>query len=562
MPASTQPVAFARAIHRPGRFAASAKAGRPALGLIWLIVFQAMAPGAVGSEAMPIVSKWDRFEQSWRSSVVYANPPRQATLTFLFVSPLGETNVVAAFWDGGQTWRVRFSPNQPGRWSYRSFCSDGFNQGLHGRSGAFLCTAATGHDRFTQHGPVRLARDRRHFAHEDGTPFLWLTDSTRDGARISDPDSWQTYARIRATQRFTGIQWAVGPGADANNQSAFTGRDRIRLNPEFFQRLDAKIEILNRAGLLSVITLFRAADRQAAGALTQEQLTLLARYTAARWSAYNVAWLWFVEGNEAPDVECCQRAGRSAYNVTAHAPVIVVPLDRSFSPFRDEKWVDAFGFVGDRNEALLAKLLTGPLAAEWRREPARPLIDVEIARENRLRSDQTRVTAQDVRRALWWSLLLAPPAGAGYSADRVISWDRSRESAPEGKPGGNLPAWQQALFLPGARQMAAAAAILDSFEFWRLRPVPRAVAPGADDSGSRAGIAAAATDANDPGLVYVPDGGVLRLFRDRLPPLPVVDWINPQSGEQTAAVALVEGRICQFAAPGPGDWLLRFGPEK
>src|SRR5438309_3912177 len=73
---------------------------------------------AAPSPQMPVVSKWGRFEQSFKSSLVYSHPLQEATLAVVFTSPLGETNQVYGFWDGGKTWRVRFSPNQPGRWSF------------------------------------------------------------------------------------------------------------------------------------------------------------------------------------------------------------------------------------------------------------------------------------------------------------------------------------------------------------------------------------------------------------------------------------------------------------
>src|SRR5205823_1709658 len=115
----------------------------------------------------------------------------------VFTSPLGETNQVYGFWDSGKTWRVRFSPNLPGRWSYKTTCSDPDNKGLHHQTGNFLCTSATGTNRFDQHGPVRVAQDRRHFEHADGTAFFWLADTVWNGVRLSQNADWELYARIR-----------------------------------------------------------------------------------------------------------------------------------------------------------------------------------------------------------------------------------------------------------------------------------------------------------------------------------------------------------------------------
>jgi hypothetical protein len=112
---------------------------------------------------VPLVGKWGRFEQSFKSSVKYENPFQQCTLKVSFVSPLGQTNIVDGFWDGGKTWRVRFSPDQPGQWTYRTTCSDTANRSLNNQSGEFLCTSPTGQSRFAQHGPIRVAKDGPHF---------------------------------------------------------------------------------------------------------------------------------------------------------------------------------------------------------------------------------------------------------------------------------------------------------------------------------------------------------------------------------------------------------------
>ncbi len=56
------------------------------------------------------------------------------------------------------------------------------------------------------------------------------------------------------SQRFSVAQWAVAPGEDTKNQSAYTGfPERIAINPDFFKRLDARLEVLTQAGILSAI---------------------------------------------------------------------------------------------------------------------------------------------------------------------------------------------------------------------------------------------------------------------------------------------------------------------
>jgi hypothetical protein len=93
---------------------------------------------AAAKNSIRTVPKWHRWELSLTSSVTYTNPLQQAEMRVLFVSPLGETNRVYGFWDGGKTWKVRFKPNFPGRWQYLTMCSDTANLGLNGHTGEFL----------------------------------------------------------------------------------------------------------------------------------------------------------------------------------------------------------------------------------------------------------------------------------------------------------------------------------------------------------------------------------------------------------------------------------------
>src|SRR5580765_2820228 len=256
-----------------------------------LIVFVISVFRAFGSPKLPVVSKWGRFEHSFQSALTYSNALQDVTLTVVFTSPLGETNQVFGFWDGGKTWLVRFSPNLPGRWTFKSACSDQANKGLNNQTGEFVCTAAIATTRFARHGQIHVAKDRRHFEHADGTPFFWLADSVWNSTRISAIKDCKIYAGVRASQGFTVAQWTATPGADAHGLTAFAGTERISINPNFFKPLDAKLETLSRAGILSAIVPFAQRDRNESATLPEDQIALLLRYIEARWGADPVAWL-------------------------------------------------------------------------------------------------------------------------------------------------------------------------------------------------------------------------------------------------------------------------------
>jgi hypothetical protein len=534
------------------------------LAIVGLLLLTAAAPWTSASAKPEVVAKWDRFEHSFKSSQTYANPLQEASLRVLFTSPLGETNEVDGFWDGGKTWRVRFSPAQPGRWKFRTTCSDAANSGLHNQSGEFLCSAAIGLTRFERHGPVRVALDRRHFEHADSTPFFWLADTIWNGARGAELRDWEFYAGIRASQRFSVAQWAVAPGEDPMGQSAYTGfPERIAINPDFFKRLDDRLEVLTQAGILNAIApiLELQSEKGTAVPLPDDQAELLVRYVVARWGTQPVAWLIAVEGDSAgKNVGRWKRIGQAVFGSRAHAPVIFYPGQTHwlFDEFRQEKWVDAFGYqsVTAITDDALKWTFTGPFATEWKKEPIRPLIPF-VPRENGVVGQSGyRFGSDDVRHAAYWSLLLAPPAGISYSGQGVANWDPAVGPKDQQTGVPDLPMWRKALFMPAAKQMLHLSRFINSIDFWKLRPEQKVVAtqPGQQAPGQF--ITAAGTEDHTLSVVYVPLVRTLDLLQDGLTRSPSTSWFNPRTGEYSPAVAVAGGRSSQFPTPDTGDWLL------
>ena len=534
------------------------------LAALALLLLPAGLPTTAAAAKTPVIAKWGRFEQTFRSSVVYSNALQDASLNVVFTSPLGDTSEADGFWDGGKTWRVRFSPDQPGLWKFKTTCSDKANIGLHNQSGEFLCTAATGQTRFHKHGQVRVARDRRHIEHADGTPFFWLADTVWTGACAAEPKDWGFYAQTRASQRFTVVQWAVVPGDDAKGQSAYTGfPERITINPDFFKRLDAKLNMLSQAGILSAVVplLEMQSQKNAATPLPDDQAELLVRYVVARWGADPVAWLLAFEGDgSAKNVGRWKRIGQSVFGSRPHAPVVLFPGETQwlFDEFRDQKWVDVFGYqsVTDVTDDALKWTLSGPFAAEWKKEPARPLIPFVPYENGIAAQSKKRFGSDDVRHAMYWSLLMIPPAGVSYGAQGVVNWDRTVEPQEEKTKGADLPQWRKAMFMPAAKQVSNLANLMNSIDFWRLRPQPKAVATQPGDASPQRFIAAASSEANKLSIVYVPEDRTLELVMEALPPSPAVSWLNPRTGQNNPAVAVVGAGSCQFPTPDPGDWLL------
>src|SRR5438067_8747272 len=104
------------------------------------------------------VSEW-----TFNSGKHYDDPFNQIDLDLLITGPDGAQVRVPAFWSGALEWRARFAPPKAGRYTWRTICSDNANRELHGRTGLFDVEPASGTSAFLQHGPIRVARDSRHF---------------------------------------------------------------------------------------------------------------------------------------------------------------------------------------------------------------------------------------------------------------------------------------------------------------------------------------------------------------------------------------------------------------
>ena len=81
----------------------------------------------------------------------------------------------------------------------------------------------------------------------------------------------------------------------------------------------------------------------------------------------------------------------------------------------------------------------------------RPFINLEAPYEGHLAYQSKKpITAEFMRRAIYWSLLGAPTAGATYGAHGVWGWDDGTHPPTDHPSTGTPSSWQNALKLPGA----------------------------------------------------------------------------------------------------------------
>ena len=529
-----------------------------------------MAKSGSMAKAIP---RWARVELNLESNTKFANPIQEATLMAAVIPPSKHERAVEGFWDGGNTWKIRFAPDEIGEWQSNLFLVKRDGEVLQTASGHFVCGPASGDTPFELHGPIRLAANKRHLEHADGTPFFWLADTAWNGPLRSTEAEWELYLRERQRQKFTAVQWVAtqwraAPDGDQQGQLAFTGHEQIAINPAFFQRMDQRIKTTTRAGLLNVPVLLWAIG---AGSnptvdpgfgLPEDQAILLARYMVARWSAYPVVWILAGDGKyQGGYAERWRRIGRALFNDKPHAPVAMHCGGQQWpaEEFRREQWLDILGYQsghGDGEETW-RWLAEGPPARDWSVEPRLFQLNLEPAYENHVAYQSGQPHApQAVRRAIYWSLLNAPTAGVTYGGHGIWGWDDG-SGPPVDHPNSGTPLpWRQALTMPGAEQMAQVATLFSKIEWWRLRPEPLLVVnqPGAEAVTQT--IMAAQAEAGDLVVVYLSVGGAVAIRTTRLKPNLQASWFNPRTGERAPIGPVDNTQIAHFQAPDQEDWVL------
>jgi hypothetical protein len=527
------------------------------------------ASGCTSDSGVP---KWGRFQAAFASTAPADNPLQDKELFVTFTSPTKRTVTVRGFWDGGDVWRVRFSPDETGDWTYATRAVPQNDSGLHARTGRFRVSDPDDETRFDKHGPVRVSASGTFLEHADGTPFFWLADTGWNAALKATPDEFDDYLAARAEQGFTAIQWVTtqwraAPTGDRLNEQAFTGHDRIAINTAFFQRLDARVAALDRAGLLSVPVLLWAIgggadpDVNPGHSLPEDQAIRLAQYMIARWQGYNSVWILAGDGDyRGQRAERWKRIGRGVFGDQAHAPALMHPggMHWILREFLDEAWVDVHGYQsghGD-DERTLRWMTDGPPSKEWTTEPVRPFINLEPPYENHIAYQSKQpISAATVRRAVYWSLLNAPTAGVSYGGHGVWGWDDGSGPPTDHAGSGTPLPWREAIQMPGATQMKHVADAFTAIEYWRLRPAQDVLVdqPGVIDASHF--IAVAGTAEKDLLVAYTPAAATITLRADALP-AGTPNWINPRTGERSEAAGAVDKEVTRFTAPGAEDWLL------
>ena len=198
------------------------------------------------------------MEWSYTSGRRHADPFHDVTLDGVISAPDNSTRRLPAFWAGGNTWKVRFAADVPGRYTARSVASGAPD--LHDIAHTLEIAPYTGSNPLARHGRLRVASGGRHFEHSDGTPFFWLGDTWWMALcqRLQWPGEFRSLTADRVAKGFSVIQIIAGlypdmPPFDPRgaNEAGYPWTPEYgAINPAYFDMADLRIAHLIENGVV------------------------------------------------------------------------------------------------------------------------------------------------------------------------------------------------------------------------------------------------------------------------------------------------------------------------
>jgi hypothetical protein len=567
---------------------AEVRASGAAFAKAFLTTLDELQAGAVpGAKELPSIEvpRWEMHEFSAKGRARVTNPFRDAALVGEFISPSGKTNVIDGFYDGDETWRLRFVPDEEGEWAYL----------LRGEGveilqrGKLRCTKARTRGFLSVHPENPYA-----FAHADGTAFFPMGDTCYglyDDSPIT-PELRAEYLKVRRAQGFNFVRMTIGHSEwRAATNSAYWAwggtaqkPDLDRLNPIFFRGFDGLMHQLRTNGMnveLLVLNFYRRPFTDT-NAWTAARERLWLRYVVSRYAAFDNVFLWTLaneyethpEGRyrlDFPgDVEWAKATARfikacdpHKHLVTVH-PVISAsrrgespraPFD---SPWRIGEFFgedDAMDVIsqqtgGSGDGAVWddklqcwtgdSTTLVASLTAD--RRYRKPVLNTENGYEY-LRGHPTEKKqvhhTDKVRRSAWRIVCAGGYFAAGFHGTIGHSDVWNRIDAP------NHYTFTVRDEGAGA-QLGALHKFFASLPFWRMQPFTNVV-----------GNAVALAEPGKTYVVYLPHGGATTVDLSAPHGTLTARWFNPRTGVFGESTSVERARSSQdFHAPDSNDWVL------
>lgn len=464
--------------------------------LVWFYFFTVI----VVAQSNHTVEQWTSAEIKLTSTKMYANPFDEVEVSATFTGPDGTTISRPAFWDGGNTWKIRFAPTAPVVWKMTTTCTDITNTGLHNITQSITCKPYNGTLEIYKHGFLKISDNKRYFVYADGTPFFYLGDThwiyiheRFNSSNVKGvPSQFKYIVDKRVTQGFTvyqteaiqhphgqnssvggGNHSAKDEGAYCNFRDGFDEKDLAG-----FRNIDRKFKYIADKGMVNAnSSICWALDPAEFPASYSEQFMYkLSRYWTARFGAYPVLWTiaqeidknmykkydsvtinkWFAVGKAIED------------NDGYHHPLTAHMENTSHTRANDSWWANKpyHNWWGIQWQASINDDLFSIAKNFWNNSTAKPSVLYESAYEG------FWTDAKGAREA-GYKAFQNGIYGYGYGANGVWN-DLYSKNPPDYGTDYEMPvryiSWYDGANLPGAQQLTHLKKFYTAIDWWKLIP--------------------------------------------------------------------------------------------
>ncbi len=528
----------------------------PLLAVIGLLTLLGTRVHAAATSA---AVHWQRWEHSLESSIAYANPYRDVTLSVMYTGPDGSVINGFGFWDGGGTFKIRCAFPAAGEWTWQTRCSDASNAGLHLQTGAVAVSPYTGANPLYRHGLLRISASRRYLTYHDGTPFLWMGDTAWVAPLKAAMADWRTYIDDRAAKHFTVVQcspassWS-GVATDTDGNPPFLGAGLERWNPSYWQGFEAKVQYANEQG---IYFFFNGLMEPVSRYPSEADARLFARNAVARLFGNFVV---FSPSFDSPYMSLGDgvgeevRAATAVHLITQH---VGTSIDAAQS-YYNQGYLDFSGCQSGHNNGDRAKCAAHAIQwnlALYSRAPHKPVINLEAYYDaNGTTAGMAAKylgTPRDAR-SLGYLSWTSGALGYTYGAHGIWNWQTDPAQAYH---------WSKAIDYPSSMQMRYLHDFFAGIEWWRLEPAHGLIRNQAAASTNQMTLARSA--AGDLAVAYLPNASPIQIDMTSFPRPMRGHWFDPVRNLQLPiAEAIPAGGVQTLAPPAAGDWVLRLTEAK
>lgn len=460
---------------------------------IFLVLW--LAPFYLGSQEIDeLVEQWTTYEIALFSTSEYKNPYTDVEVWASFTNLHGDTLKRPAFWDGGNVWKIRFTPNDfNSTWTWKSYATNTEDIGLQNQSGHMKSKPNTSENKLLKNGLLKMSPGYRNVVQHSGRPFLVIADTPWAIPFRATKEQVRHYSANRKAKGFnTALMMTVqpdmkadGPNArdtDKGFKRAFKDLSEGHLNQiniDYFQYFDEIIDILLEHEIVPVFQpVFHGYGWKGLDVLGKtvkpEEYVRYCKYLLARYGSKPAIWLLggdhngkdpgiLESGEMLEDWDCYNQPTGIHYNPCDDYLATWAAGDASHcfhynKTFQDAAWLDfQWAQTGHDGEHLYHKV-----NRMYDNLPTKAVANGEPTYEGMNNGENGLGWWQGEE--AWMQLMHGGTMGVVYGAATLWQWKVS--PTEEGWPAwtDQPTSWQEALEMEGAVYVGLVAKILEGLD--------------------------------------------------------------------------------------------------